>query len=107
MSHFFNVKTLESDIQVVVVAAVTAVCLLGDSLLYVVLPLSMNEFGLDNWWEVGVLLSINRLIRIPLHPVIGWFYKTNSIFTGLLIALVLTGFSTFSYGAFEGFWVLA
>ena len=48
---------------VVVSAAIMALALLGDSLLYVVLPLYAHEFGIGLAW-VGVLLSANRLIRV-------------------------------------------
>src|SRR3546814_8073968 len=48
---------------VVVSAAVMALALLGDSLLYVVLPLYAADFGVGLAW-VGVLLSANRLIRV-------------------------------------------
>jgi MFS family permease len=44
-------------------AAVLALALLGDALLYVVLPLHATDFGVTLAW-VGVLLSANRLIRI-------------------------------------------
>ena len=45
------------------VAAVMGLALLGDSLLYVVLPIHAAAFGVSFAW-VGVLLSANRLVRI-------------------------------------------
>jgi MFS family permease len=45
------------------VASVLGLALLGDSLLYVVLPLHAAAFGVTIAW-VGVLLSANRFVRI-------------------------------------------
>lgn len=45
------------------VALVMALALIGDSLLYVVLPLYAPVFGVSLAW-VGLLLSANRLVRI-------------------------------------------
>lgn len=90
-------------------ALITAVCLLGDSFLYVALPVFWRDLGLLSIWEVGVLLSINRLIRLPLHPFIGWIYSRISIQSGIIVAVVLAGVSTIGYGAvhsFTGFLVL-
>jgi len=47
---------------IVVIALLTAVCLIGDSMLYVVLPTHWKEVGLFSLWEVGILLSVNRLV---------------------------------------------
>lgn len=44
-------------------AAVLSVALLGDALIYVVLPVNAAEFGVTLVW-VGILLSANRVIRI-------------------------------------------
>ncbi|OME78737.1 hypothetical protein BK120_23695 [Paenibacillus sp. FSL A5-0031] len=101
-----NQTKLNSDTKVKLVAAITAVCLLGDTMLYVVLPIFGEQFGIHSLWEVGVLLSINRFVRIPIHPYIGWFYSKYQIKTGLIIAILLTVISTFSYGMLNGFWLL-
>ncbi len=49
--------------RVVTVSVVMALALLGDSLLYVVLPLHQAALGLSGF-QVGVLLSANRFVRI-------------------------------------------
>lgn len=89
---------------VVIVSVVTALCLLGDSMLYIVLPIYWREAGLTSLWEVGVLLSINRFVRLPLNPFIGWLYKSITLRTGLLVAIVLGTLTTIGYGVLEGFW---
>lgn len=75
-------------------------------MLYVVLPIFGEQFGIQSLWQVGVLLSINRFVRIPIHPLIGWFYSKYQIKTGIIIAILLTVSSTFCYGWFNGFWML-
>jgi hypothetical protein len=61
---------------VVVIALITAVCLLGDTMLYIVLPVYWQSFGLTSLF--GILLSINRIIRLPLNPIIGWLYPRSN-----------------------------
>src|SRR4051794_4921507 len=93
---------------VIILALITAVCLIGDSMLYVVLPIYWREIGLSSIWQVGVLLSVNRFVRLPLNPLIGWLYKRISTRTGIATAVILAGFTTISYGFAEGFlaWII-
>ena len=51
----------------VLASAVLALALLGDSLLYAVLPLHAAAFGVSLTW-VGVLLSANRIVRLVVYP---------------------------------------
>ncbi|RRI57910.1 MFS transporter [Pseudomonas aeruginosa] len=88
---------------VVIVALVTALCLAGDSMLYIALPIYWHEVGLEALWQVGVLLSINRLIRLPFNPLIGRLYKHLALKTGLLLAVVIGVLSTAGYGLASGF----
>jgi MFS family permease len=90
--------------QVIALALVTAMCLLGDSMLYVALPIYWREAGLDSLWEVGVLLSVNRLVRVPLGPFIGKWYERTGGRSGLTIAVLLAFVTTASYGL-QGFWL--
>lgn len=91
-----------------VVALVTALCLAGDSMLYIALPVYWREVGLDALWQVGVLLSVNRLIRLPFNPMIGWLYQRISLRTGLLLATMIGAATTLGYGIAQGFiaWLL-
>lgn len=63
--------------QVVVLSLITAACLIGDSMLYIVLPVHFAEAGLASLWEVGIILSVNRLVRLPLNPAVGWTPPTR------------------------------
>lgn len=95
----------ENKAQVVMIAAITALCILGDSMLYVVLPTHWQEAGLTSLWEVGALLSINRFIRVPLNPIVSRLYKKLSHRTGIILAILLSAMATASYGI-SGFWFL-
>lgn len=88
---------------VIVISLLTAACLLGDSMLYVVLPIHWQEVGLASLWEVGILLSANRLVRLPLNPLVGWLYGRMSSRSGVLFAALLATGTTLSYGFAQGF----
>lgn len=60
----------------VLVSLVLALALLGDSLLYAVLPLHAATFGISLAWA-GVLLSANRIIRIFIYPLLGRIAATG------------------------------
>lgn len=91
---------------IVILALLTAASLVGDSMLYVVLPTHWQEAGLSSLWEVGVLLSVNRLVRLPLNPLAGWLYQHISTRSGVLFATVLAVLTTAAYGLLQGFWPL-
>ncbi|MGX9292393.1 MFS transporter [Bacillus sp. A015] len=91
--------------QVVSISLITAFALIGDSMLYIVLPIYWREVGLSSIWEVGLLLSINRFIRIPLTPVVWWLYRYVPMKTGVLIAILIASVTTMLYGV-SGFWLL-
>lgn len=91
--------------HIIVFALITALCLFGDSMLYIVLPVHYEEAGLSSLWEVGIILAVNRIVRLPLNPCIGWFYRHVSERTGILIAVVLATGTTLSYGFLDSFWL--
>lgn len=97
-------KSLQPAQSIQSIALITAICLLADSMLYVVLPLYWKEAGLSSLYEVGILLSVNRFIRLPLNPIVSWGYKKLPITTGMIIAILLTGVVTFMYSQAQGFW---
>jgi len=80
--------------------------MLGNEMLFIVLPLYWRFFGLESLWQVGILLSANRLIRIPINSSVGWCFKKVGKRSGILIAVTLAVLSTFSYGVLKGFWPL-
>lgn len=98
---------MSSKSRVVAIALITAVAVLGDAMLFIVLPLNWEEFGLTAVWQVGVLLSINRFVRLPITPLIGLFLqKKFDVRVGMVVAVCLAGISTLFYGLSSGFIVL-
>lgn len=111
-----NSNALPPRRQVVVFALLTAACVASDALLYVTLPVHWQEAGLGSLWEVGVVLSLNRLARLPLNPVIGWVYsrvsvKSCAVFAALLSLLIPLGYAWASglaaWAALRVLWGLA
>ncbi|MCY9666408.1 MFS transporter [Paenibacillus alginolyticus] len=90
--------------NIIILALITAVSLFGDSMLYVVLPIHWNDVGLTSLIEVGILLSANRFVRLPLSPLIGWLYNQISIRNGVFLAVFIAGMTTLLYGWVEGFY---
>ncbi len=70
-------------------AVVSAFCLTGDTMLYIALPLFWQECGLTALWQVGVLLAVNRLVRLPLNPLVRLLYTRIDQRTGMALAVVL------------------
>ena len=91
--------------HIAIFAIITALCLIGDSMLYIVLPVHYADVGLSSLWEVGVLLAVNRLVRLPLNPCLGWLYKHISEKTGILAAIFLAVSATLSYAFLDNFWL--
>lgn len=91
-----------------IVSIVTALSLVGDSMLYITLPIFWKEAGLSSLWQVGFLLSINRFVRLPANPLIGWLYNRISLKSGLIFAIIIGSISTLGCGVVKGFlgWII-
>ncbi|NLT43694.1 MAG: MFS transporter [Anaerolineae bacterium] len=83
----------------------TALALFGDTTLYAVLP---AEYGLlaISAAQVGWLLSVNRLVRLPLNLVSGWLADRLGSRGPYIIGVAIGALSTASYGLTRGFWPL-
>lgn len=88
---------------IIALSLITAICLAGDSMLYIVLPTHWKEAGLSSIVQVGILLSINRFVRLPLNPLIGYIYKKVNFRNAILLAVVLSGITTIAYGLVQDF----
>lgn len=88
----------------VLASVVLALALLGDSLLYAVLPLHAAMFGVSLAW-VGVLLSANRIVRLFVYP-----FLPSVAATGLrrftIAAAALGAISTLVFAFGRGAWML-
>lgn len=89
---------------IVLASLVLALALLGDSLLYAVLPLHAAAFGISLAW-VGVLLSANRIVRLFVYP-----FLPRLAAAGLrrftIAAASVGALSTLAFAFASGAWVL-
>src|ERR1700686_854531 len=89
----------------IIVASCLGLVWFGDAVIYVVLPLYAPAFGFDAL-PVGVLLSVNRVVRILGY---GWVaplaraYGTNVLTAAACMAAAI---STLAYGLLSGFALL-
>lgn len=82
-------------------SAIMSLALLGDSLLYAVLPVYADAFGLTLPW-VGVLLSANRFVRVFAYGVIARLTHAIGVRNICLISAVTATASTALYGVGQG-----
>lgn len=94
----------KSIVNIIRVALVVSASNLGDSLLYVALPLVYPSLGLSIV-HVGILLSANRLIRFVSNTFAGYVYGRKSLKRMLIIAILAAFFINLSYGFIEGFFL--
>ena len=85
------------------VALVTAASLLGDTFLYSVLPVSAARLGVAPLL-VGVVLSVNRWVRLATNPLAARLYERVPAGPLVLLAIVLAAVSTAFYA--EPSWVI-
>jgi len=90
---------------VVIIALITAVCLLGDSALYAILPSKLDAFAVSPT-AAGLILGVNRYIRLVSNTTAGWAFDRMGFHGPFLFAIALAAVTTFSYGFLTGFWPL-
>ena len=90
---------------VALVSAAVALSLLGDSLLYAVLPSQAEVIGVPIGL-VGVLLSVNRFIRLLSNSWAGSVCDRLGYARPFTAALLLGAATTAVYGMASGFWLL-
>ena len=82
-------------------SSVLSISLLGDALLYVVLPVNAYLFGVSMVW-VGVLLAVNRIIRTFTYGLIVQLAETIGLKNLCLVSAVMAIASTAGYGLLSG-----
>lgn len=82
-------------------SSIMSLALLGDALLYAVLPVYAAEFGLTLPW-VGVMLSANRFIRVFAYGLIARLAQRLGLRTMCIIAAFGASLSTLLYGIGQG-----
>jgi MFS family permease len=83
------------------VGAAVALCILGDSLLYSILPLEATRIGIPLAF-VGLLLSVNRLVRLATNGVASALFERWGAPHIFLAACVMGFISTVLYGLSTG-----
>jgi len=89
-------------VNIVRAALVVSASNLGDSLLYIALPLVYSTFGLSIV-QVGILLSANRLVRFVSNTFAGYVYGRKPLKWVLVISIISAFFINLSYGYIGGF----
>ena len=84
---------------------VLSVSLLGDALLYVILPVNAEKFGVS-MVAVGFLLAINRIIRTFTYNFIVAFGQFVGIKKLATIGAFVAALSSLAYGIFDGIYLL-
>ena len=87
---------------VVAVSLAVAASILGDSLLYAVLPTIHDDLGLQAFM-VGILLSANRFIRLLTNPIAGWTMARVGVRGPFLAAVFAAALTTAAYTSGLGF----
>lgn len=87
---------------VATVGAAIALCIVGDSLLYSILPLEAPALGFSAL-QVGLLLSVNRWVRLASNPWVSGLMERWGPRWLFLTACVLGLLSTSAYGIGWGF----
>jgi len=89
----------------VVAASCLGIVWLGDAAIYVVLPLYAPAFGCDALM-VGVLLSVNRVVRILGYGWVGPLARAYGANVLTAVACAAGALSTLAYGLLSGFVLL-
>jgi MFS family permease len=87
---------------VAVVGATIGLCIMGDSLLYNILPLEADRLGIG-LPAVGILLSVNRLVRLGSNTWASTLFERLGPHGPFAGAVVLGLVSTMLYGVGAGF----
>jgi len=82
-------------------STIMSLALLGDALLYAVLPTYAEHFGLTLPW-VGVMLSVNRLVRVFVYSIIAQLTQSIGVRRMCIAAAITATISTALYGFGHG-----
>ncbi|MEK6223053.1 MAG: MFS transporter [Chloroflexota bacterium] len=103
-SHIKNPSTTaqEENRPVIAVAVVIAIAIMGDSLMYSLLPLEAAALGIS-LTQVGILLSANRIVRFVSNTWASLVFEKWGARVPFLLAALLGVVSTTMYGLGWGF----
>lgn len=78
-------------------SSIMSLALLGDALLYAVLPVYAEDFGLTLPW-VGVMLSANRVVRVFAYGLLARLTQIAGMRRMCILAAITATISTTLYG---------
>jgi len=90
--------------SVLIISAIVALSLLGDQMLYVVLPVAHKAVGVPVIY-IGLLLSANRLVRLLTNTFAGYIIERFGREWPFILALLLGVLTTLAYGIAYGVWI--
>ncbi len=99
-------------LELVVVVLPLALVIMGDSLMYVVLPTAAADFGvtrtlgLSTAFWVGLALSINRFIRLVSNSIAARVYERNGLKWPFVLSVMLGALTTLAYALSSGILML-
>ena len=82
-------------------SSIMSLALLGDALLYAVLPAYASDFGLTLPW-VGVMLSANRFVRVFAYGLLARLTQAVGVRRMCIAAAITATFTTALYGFGQG-----
>ncbi|VTU25716.1 Major Facilitator Superfamily protein [Variovorax sp. PBL-H6] len=86
-------------------AVALALALPADTVLYLLLPMYAEQFGVT-LAEVGMLLAANRLVRIAGYGQVARFYARRGDRATCLLAVAIAAMCAVGYATLSGFWAL-
>lgn len=99
-------------VELVVVVLPLTLVIMGDSLMYVVLPIAAADFGVTHtlglsasFW-VGLALSINRFVRLISNAIAARVYERNGLKWPFVLAVSLGALTTLTYALTSGILLL-
>ena len=100
-------KFLNLDIStpVLLISLALAACLMGDAMLYAVMPSSPETWGLSTS-AIALMLSVNRFIRLASNPMAAVLFRKFGKQSMLVFALFLSVYVTMIYGWSTAFFLL-
>lgn len=106
LKHPFNraASRAPAPRSLVLVSIVVALSLLGDQLLYAVLPVMHEAMGIPVT-AIGLILSANRLVRLVTNSLSGYVIDRFGRRWPFIGSLLLGGLTTIAYGVLSGVWV--
>ncbi len=100
-----NFLNLNISTPVLLISLALAACLMGDAMLYAVMPSSPETWGLSTS-AIALMLSVNRFIRLASNPMAAVLFRKFGKQSMLIFALFLSVYVTMIYGWSTAFFLL-